>query len=199
MSNARSLHCGIFLLVAAATLSLAPLTSAVEIDGAKLDDVVKVGDQNLKLNGAGIRHKMFFKVYAAGLYLQDKRNNLADIDALPGAKRITLVMLRDIETETFGRAFTEGINNNTDAAERAKIVNQMAVFSQMFAATPVVKRGDALTLDWIPGAGTLCMLNGKKLADIIPDVAFYHAMIKIWLGQHPADADLKAAMLGDKP
>jgi hypothetical protein len=55
-----------------------------------------------------------------------------------------------------------------------------------------------LITDWIPGSGTLVTLNGKKVADPIPDAAFYGALLRIWLGEKPVDAKLKTAMLGEK-
>jgi len=52
-------------------------------------------------------------------------------------------------------------------------------------------------VDWIPGTGTQCMLNGKKVGEVLPDLAFYNAILRIWLGDKPADSSLKAAMLGE--
>ena len=31
----------------------------------------------------------------------------------------------------------------------------------------------------------LCRLNGKQLGDKVPDLAFYNALLKIWIGAHP--------------
>jgi hypothetical protein len=180
-------------------LGMAQVASALEVSGVKLDETARVGNQDLKLNGAGIRYKVIFKVYVAGLYIAEKKNNLADVLAVPGAKRISLTMLRDVESETFGQAFMDGIKKNTDLAERAKFINQELTFGQLFASVPELKKGDVLTVDWIPGSGTVVMVNGKKLTEYIPDVQFYNALMKIWLGRSPADAKLKAAMLGETP
>ena len=173
--------------------------SAVELAGVKLDDSAQFADRALKLNGAGIRYKLFFKVYAAGLYLTEKKTSPAEILALSGPKRVQMVMLRDLESEALSKAFGEGIEKNTDAAERAKIASQLRAFERVFATVSEIKKGDVLTLDWQPGLGTTCQLNGKRLTDAIPDIAFYNAVLKIWLGEQPADAGLKSAMLGNNP
>jgi hypothetical protein len=55
-----------------------------------------------------------------------------------------------------------------------------------------------LHIDWIPGTGTVCELNGKKLGETVPDVAFYNAILRIWLGDKPVDRSLKTALLGEK-
>ncbi len=47
---------------------------AVEISGMKIPDSAKVEGQELKLNGAGIRTRMFIKVYVGALYLEQKMN-----------------------------------------------------------------------------------------------------------------------------
>ena len=92
-----------------------------------------------------------------------------------------------------------GINANTDKAEKGKIVNQMVKFGEIFANQAALKKGDTLTADWIPDKGTVIELNGKAVSEPIPDVAFYNALLKIWLGDKPADKELKPLLLGAKP
>ncbi|HTN66128.1 MAG TPA: chalcone isomerase family protein [Burkholderiaceae bacterium] len=179
-------------------LALAPTVQAVEVAGVKLDDSVRVANQELKLNGAGVRFKVVFKVYAAGLYLAEKKSTVADVLAAPGAKRVTLVMMRDLSNEELGQSFMAGIKKNSTLAERTKIVTQMMQFGEMFATVPELKKGDVIGVDWIPGAGTVSTHNGKKISEPLPDVAFYNALLKIWLGDNPADAQLKLNLLGEK-
>jgi hypothetical protein len=175
--------------------------NAAEVAGVKIDDTLKVGGVDLKLNGAGVRVKAVFKVYVAGLYLTEKKNNLNDIMALNGPKRIQLTMMRSVTAEQFGNSFMDGLNHNNTKAEKTKIVNQMLKFGEMFASIPELQKGDVITVDWIPNVGSVTQLNGKKTADPFPDVAFFNALMKIWLGEQPAYAPLKNQMLGlgDKP
>jgi len=186
-----------FVVAAAALLSI-PALAAADVYGIKFDDTARVANQDLKLNGAGVRTKVIFKVYAAGLYLQEKKTKAQDIFVLPGAKRIAIVMMRDISSEEFGRAFIAGIHQNISKAEEGKIVTQLLKFGELFASVPEIKKGDVLTTDWVPNTGTVMTINGKKMADPFPDVAFYNALLKIWLGDKPVDARLKNALLGEK-
>ncbi len=184
-------------IFAGCTLAFALSTAqAVEVAGVKLEDATKVAGKDLKLNGAGVRVKAIFKVYVAGLYLPEKKTTVADILATTGPRRVTLVMMRDISSEDFGQSFITGLNNNSDKAEKTKIINQTAQFGEMFQQIPGIKKGDILTLDWIPGSGTVSTLNGKKLGEAIPDIAFYNAVLKIWLGDNPVDSSLKPHLLG---
>lgn len=182
---------------AISALIIAPSVFAAEVGGIKFNDTVKVANQELKLNGAGIRYKAIFKVYAMGLYLKDKKTTSAEILAAPGAKRIQIVMMRDVSADEFGQSFMAGIQKNSEKAEKAKLVNQFLKFGQLFASVPELKKGDVLMNDWIPGSGTHIFLNGKEISETIPDAAFYNVLLKIWLGEYPADSRLKKALLGD--
>ncbi|CAN5776465.1 chalcone isomerase family protein [soil metagenome] len=170
---------------------------AAEVAGIKFDDAVHVANTDLKLNGAGIRYKAIFKVYVAGLYLKEKKTTVPDILALAGPKRVTIVMLRDLSNEDFGRGFMSGIQQNTEKSEKLRLVSQFLRFGEMFASVPELKKGDIMINDWIPGVGTVVSLNGKKMGEPYPDVNFYNALLRIWLGEKPVDQSLKKAMLAD--
>ena len=71
-----------------------------------------------------------------------------------------------------------------------------STIGRLFAAIPGLKKGDALLVDWVPGTGTVCTLNGRKIGETVPDLAFYNAILRIWIGNEPADTDLKPKLLG---
>jgi hypothetical protein len=190
---------GFKALLAGAVMTWAFLqtAAAAEVSGVKFDETVKVAGKDLKLNGLGIRTKFIVKVYAAGLYLPEKKNTVADIMKVDGPRRLTLVMMREISSDDFGQSFMTGLNNNIDKAEKTRYVTQISKFGEMFTAIEGLKKGDVLHIDWIPGTGTQCELNGKKIGEALPDVNYYNAVLKIWLGDKPADSALKPLLLGD--
>ena len=49
-----------------------PGAAGVEVAGVRYAPTAVVGNATLQLNGAGVRYKAIFKVYAAGLYLGSK-------------------------------------------------------------------------------------------------------------------------------
>ena len=186
-------------LLAAAMLASSfslPAVAATEVAGIKFDDSISLAGKELQLNGAGVRTKLIFKVYAVGLYLPEKKSTVADILAQQGPRRVSIVMLRDLSSEDFGEAFMAGLKANTAEAERAKILPQTMKFGEIFAQIATLKKGDVLALDWTPGEGTQCQLNGKKIGAVLPDLAFYNAVLRIWLGDKPADSSLKPHLLG---
>jgi len=188
-------------LAAGAALALAlglavQAQAAVDVKGIRFEDTSKVAGKDLKLNGAGMRTKLIIKVYAAGLYLPEKKTSFAEIAKVDGPRRVTLVMARDIAAEDLGKAFMDGINQNLDKAEKAKIVGQIGKLGEIFANVDAIKKGDVIHMDWVPGSGTVCELNGKQIGNPIPDVNFYNAVLRIWLGDNPVDSSLKPALLG---
>jgi hypothetical protein len=177
--------------------SLSGHASSAEVAGVKLEDSLQLANTELKLNGAGIRYKAIFKVYVAGLYLKEKKTTVPDILSLAGPKRVSLVMLRGLSNEDFGRGFITGIQQNTEKAEKAKLIAQFVRFGELFASVPELKKGDILICDWLPGVGTVMTLNGKQMGEPFQDVAFYNAILRIWLGEKPVDNGLKKAMMAE--
>lgn len=179
------------LLLAVAVFS----ALAAEVHGVKVDDTAQVGDSLLVLNGAGVRTKMIFKVYVGALYLAAKKTEAASVIADAGGKRVSLHMLRGLSAEKLAHALDEGLEDNNSAAELTALAPQIKAFRQHITSGGAVKEGDVIVLDYIPGKGTQASLNGKALGTTEGD-AFNQALLKIWLGEHPVDADLKKAMLG---
>jgi hypothetical protein len=183
--------------LAASLVFAGSAAAAVTVGGFPYDESSRAGSQDLKLNGAGVRYKLIFPVYSAGLYLNEKKKTPAEIYATPGAKRMRLVMQRTVNAEEFGQAFLAGIQQNSDKAERARLVEPLMKFGQLFATVPELKKGDTIAIDFIPGQGTVIQINGKQAAEPIAEPAFYTMLLKIWLGDKPADAKLKSALLGE--
>ncbi|WP_245503472.1 chalcone isomerase family protein [Aquabacterium lacunae] len=171
---------------------------AAEVNGIKFDDSMTVGGKSLVLNGLGVRHKVV-KVYAVGLYLTEKKTDTAGVLALNGPKRFRLVTMRDISSEELAQAVLTGVNKNLDKDEKSKYVSQLVKFGELFNEIETGKKGDVIIGDYIPGTGTVITFNGKQLGQPLPDLGFYNAILRIWIGSSPADPTLKPLLLGDKP
>jgi hypothetical protein len=171
---------------------------AIEVAGLKFDDTVKVAGKELKVNGAGVRTRIVIKVYAMVLYLPEKKDTPAAVLESPGPRRFSLGLLREVTGEELGQAFMSGITANTDKAERSKFVNQLAQFGEAFVNIPQAKKGDVINVDWVPDTGTVMTFNGKPIGEPLKDIAFYNAVLKIWLGDKPVDSSLKPQLLGAK-
>lgn len=186
------------LLATALALAGAQAFAAADVAGVRVDDETTVANQKLVLNGAGIRTRAFFKVYVAALYLPAKKTDYKDIAVLPGAKRVAVTMLREISSDDLGEALINGIRKNATPDEIRRFGTQLIAMGNIFGKIPKLKKGETFAVDWIPGSGTVVSVDGKPVAEAIPDEAFYNAILRIWLGDEPADSSLKPALLGTK-
>ena len=185
----------ILLVICCALLSWN--ASALEVAGVKLSDSVHVGSRDLVLNGAGLRTKLFFKVYVAGLYLTEKQTAANVIIADENPQRVALHMLRNLSDEQLLNAFNEAIAANHTKAEMAGLEAPMKQMTDIFHLRNEIKVGDVITLDYLPGSGTQISLNGTAQGTIAGEM-FHHALLKIWLGENPAQDSLKLKLLGGK-
>lgn len=201
-AHRRSGLAGLKLLGACLALGLLPAWAfgqAVDLAGVRFEPQAQLGGQTLVLNGAGIRYKAVFKVYAAGLYLGAKASTPEAVLAAPGAKRIHVVLLRSIDANEFGKILSAGIQNNSS---REEFMASLPAIQRMGEAASQHKQlvaGDTMTVEWLPGTGTTLYVKGKAEAGPYKDAAFFNAMAKIWLGKSPADHLLKDALLGIAP
>ena len=166
---------------------------AAEIGGIRLDDKVSVGGQELLLNGAGVRTKLMFRIYVAGLYLPQKAADLASVLA-KGPRRVQMTLLRNVTADELIGAFVEGLNANNSPPEMAAVKAQTDQLVAIMKAFRAVKEKDVVVLDFVDG-GTTIVFNGEARGTI-PGAGFNAALMRIWLGDQPAQPDLRKAMLG---
>ena len=187
-----------YLLTAAALCTaLAPaVASAATLDGQTFEDNLRVGSDDLKLNGLGIRAVLFFKGYVAGLYLKDKATTMQQVVAAAGAKRLQMRMLLNAGPSDFNQALVAGLRVNATQAELAQLKSRIAQLEQTISEIGRTVVGDVINIDYLPGSGTSLTVNGTPKGSPIEGADFYHALLGIFVGNHPVDARLKQGLLG---
>lgn len=148
--------------------------------------------QNLTLNGKGVRTKLFFKLYTAGLYLQQVNK---EADAIisgdqPMALRLEITSGM-ITSETMSTAVQDGFalsaGENMQAL-KGRVDQLINIFKQK------INEGDVYDFVYQPQK-TLILKNGQN-AGVISGADFKQALYAIWLGDQPVQADLKNQLLG---
>ena len=195
-SIGRSSWLGALALVAGAALSSGAFAQAVELEGVKLEPTAQVGGAALQLNGAGLRTRAIFKVYVAGLYVPAKSTNPATLLAQKGPRRLQMTMLRNVDADSFAAPLNDGLKNNHSEAQLAALKGQIDAFNATFKSVGEAKKGDVIGIEYLPDAGTRITVNGQAKGAAIPGEDFYAALLRIWLGDKPADGDLKKGLLG---
>lgn len=175
--------------------SISAQTGGTKVNGIILPNVVKVNDQYLKINGAGVREKMFLDLYICALYLEKKSSDAkAIIDANSSMsikiRVISSLVTRENMEEAIREGFKKATNGNTKPLESK--INDL--INKGFAGT--IEKGDVFDLEYVPGKGTSLKKNGKVLV-VLAGLDFKKALFGIWLCDSPADANLKKKMLGN--
>ena len=186
-------------LVVAALVCLLSLNSpaaTIDIHGVKLEDKTQLSGSTLELNGAGTRYKAIFKVYVAGLYLGKPAATLDEVINQPGPKRMTVTMLRTIDSKELGKLLTRGMEDNVDKASMSKLIPGLLRMGEIFAAQKPLVEGDNFLIDWVPGTGSVITVKGQIQGEPFKEPEFFKALMSIWLGHTPADFKLKEALLG---
>lgn len=184
------------LLGLALGLALSMPARAVVVSGVDYPAQVTVAGKPLSLNGAGIRYKFVVKVYTAGLYLGAPAATVDEVLAVPGPKRLQVVMLREINANELGKLFTRGMEDNAPREEFSRSIPGTLRLAEIFSQYKKLQPGDRFGIDWVPGLGTVVNVNGEAQGAPIKEPEFFKALLRIWLGDRPADHQLKDVLLG---
>lgn len=103
------------ILTMVLALIMMPTIAQTKISGNVMPNVMKVGSEYLKMNGGGIREKMFIDLYVCVLYLQEKTTSGSDIVAgdKPMAVKIKIISGM-VDNENFEEALREGFEKSTN-------------------------------------------------------------------------------------
>jgi hypothetical protein len=186
-------------LLAFASLSLlsgAAAAQAVEVEGVKFEPAAQVGGAALQLNGAGIRTRAVFKVYAAGLYVPQKATSAAALLAQKGPRRVAIGMLRNVDADSFAGALNDGLKANLTEQQLAGFKAQIDALNANLKAVGEAKKGDLIHFEFTPETGTRVLVNGQPRGSAIAGDEFFAAVLRIWIGDKPVDASLKKALVG---
>lgn len=174
--------------------ALALPAQAITVADVDVPETTEIREQSLNLYGAGIRKKFFMKLYVGSLYASETGMSA---DGILAGDKLTAVRLNIISglitsdkmISTIEEGFEKASGGNM-APLRERLNNFMAVFSE------AIVEGDQFTMVSIPGVGLEAYKNGKLLTLVEGD-DFRRTLFSIWLGEEPADDDLKDAMLGN--
>jgi Chalcone isomerase-like len=174
----------------------AQATRPITTEGVTFAGDIRVANTALQLNGVGLRAVGWLKGYAAGLYLPRKATTEAQVLQTPGAKRLQLRMLQEVDAEEFVKAFHKGVERNTPAPEAQRIAERAKQFDAVVRGLVKLKKQDVIDLDFIPGQGLQLSRNGTARGAPLPGEDLYAALLRCFIGVRPADADMKVGLLG---
>jgi len=183
------------LVILAAGVSNA---TAKETKVNNFEESTQVEGQTLVLNGYGPLSVNRNKIYDVGIYLPAPKTTAQEVLALPGVVRVKLVMLKFVNSEMMSRRFLADIHANTSKEDRLLIANQMLTLGMGFDSIGDWNVGDIMTIDWLPGKGTVIHWNNKQVSDVLKDQLLMQSILRIWIGDNVYDTKLKRRLLGEK-
>ena len=176
-------------------LGLTPVCSLAAREAQTTPPETTVGNRQLILNGKAVRTVWGFPVYEVGLFLgAPKRDADAIMNGDRGPKRVRMHMLRAVEKEKFVVTVRESIDRNLSAEEKQTYAAELADYIGHLEKGGDIEPGRIITIDYVPGQGTLLGLDGKEVGRI-PGDEFYHLMLRLWIGR-PLQASIKDGLLG---
>lgn len=166
--------------------------SALSVKGVNVSDTMQVDEQELVLNGAGMRTKFFVDAYVAALYLPTPSTNATDIvngDSLMAVRLYINSGLINAKrmSESTRDGFVRSTNGNI-----APIETEMEEMISAFKEE--VKEGDVFDLIYVPEEGVRVFRNGEQKS-LVKGMDFKKAMFGIWLSDNNIQKNLRKAML----
>jgi hypothetical protein len=174
-------------------LSISATALAREKDGVTMPDSITVSGKALVLNGMGTREATVLKidVYVGGLYVEAKSQDGGAIAASPGAKRLVLKFVRDVDRDKITSAWREGFEKNAPGGTAA-LTDRI---NRLNGWMTNVSKGQHLTFTYAKDKGVEVNVNGA-VKGIIEGDDFARAFFLIWLGPNPPNSGLKKGLLG---
>lgn len=174
-------------------ITIVSAQAQTKVGDATLPNTIKFNGENLIINGAGLREKLFFDIYAGGLYLKQKNNKaaVAELDETMAVKVHILsgMMTRKKMASALRSGFIKSTNNNT-ALLQDRIEKFIGFVSEE------IEVGQVFDMVYEKGKGSVLYKNGVEKG-FVEGLDFKKALFNIWLGNDPVDKGLKNEMLGN--
>ena len=178
----------LFVLILAAF----QLSAQVKVGDATLPNTVNFNEETLTINGAGMREKFFFDIYAGGLYLKAKSKDPVKIAEADETMAIKLHIVSSmISKDKLENALREGFDKATNGKIGA-ISERIETFLGFM--NEEIQVGQVYDIVYEKGKGSVVYKDGKEKG-YVGGLDFKKALFNIWIGEKPADKGLKNELL----
>ena len=172
---------------------VAPMATAAEFPATQV-----VEGTSLVLQGHGTRYRTIFKVYDMALYLPRKVQTVEEALQIGGPVRLNFVALRDLPGTDLGLSFIRGLQSNATPEQMQRFTTASNRLIEIFSGRSKVAPGQTFAMEFVPGKGTTFFIHGEQQGAPVGDDEYFGMILRIWLGNAPADSRLKAALFAAK-
>lgn len=191
----RQLACATLLAVVTGTWMGASPAVAATLEGQSFDETAVLSERTLRLNGLGLRGVAWIKAFVAGLYLPAPTKDPAQVLSMPGPKRLRLKIMLDAPSNELTKSLTSRIARHEPEAVQAQIGARLQTLATLIDGLGELKVGDTVDLDFQPDRGTVLRFNERAVGQPVAGDDLYRAVLKIFIGEHPADKRMKEGLL----
>jgi hypothetical protein len=138
-----------------------------------------------QLNGAGVRYKAVFKVYVAALPGEKKANTPEEILALPGKKRVSVTMLRDIDANGKTSSSPRHFRTMHPKSEFSKLIPGLTKPARCFFALKLNFTGDEFSVSTRLVWSTTFWVRGGAATQPGDRAQMLQRRAAVWLGPQP--------------
>jgi len=162
----------------------------------KVEEKIKVYNQELILNGSGIRNKFFIDVYIGSLYLEELENDAESIIKSGKIKSMELIIVSNLITQKNLSGFLRSELKKSVAPKEFQLLeDDIELFLSTFHEK--IKKGDRFSFNIIPNVGVEVYKNNRLIKSVKSD-DLGRRLIELWIGENPVDENLKEEVLGIK-
>ncbi len=186
------------LLLACTTLLLGPpaFSGTLDVGSLKVEETLTIYNHILVLNGAGLVSNGKLPSYVVQIYAKQKFKTLDELFAVPGPKRLVLTAVKEVDTGPIVKMFNRSVDDTAGKSDRAKLIPGLMSIGEIFKTNRALKPGDVMTMDWVPISGMVIYLGGRLQGQPYREPELFKAAMGVWMGDFPADAKVKDALLG---
>jgi hypothetical protein len=170
-----------------------PKAQAAELAGVTFEESLSHENNNLVLNGVGLRKFAIFKVYAGALYLTQKSTDDRFVLESSTPKLIRMHFLRDVGSKDIQKAWQDGFQKNCSGDDCTKFANEVKELNSLMKE---LKEKDRLQFAFTQQ--NLKVWHNETLLGTVQKEGFSKNILAIFLGRNPPNEGLKSGLLGKK-
>ena len=168
-------------------------TQALTLKGVDVKESIKLENQELVLNGAGVRTKWFVEGYIAALYLTEKTNIAESVIEADAPMAVRLIITSNMITpKRMTDSTRDGFVSST-GGNIAPIENEVEELISAFKDK--VEEGDVFDLVYLPNHGVTVYRNGEEKTNV-KGLEFKKALFGIWISERGIQKSLRKKMMG---
>lgn len=162
------------------------------VEDVRFEPTIKVADQDLVLNGIGVRKATFLKVrvYVGALYLERTSTNPTEFLAFPGAKYITMHFLRGVKKADLTGAWDEGFVAALGKEQAQTLMSQRARLNELMVD---LKKTETMNFTFLSDKVVVEVQNRAPVE--IEGAEFSKGLLSVWF-LNPRDEGLTKGLLG---